>query len=452
VKVAFVLHGFPPECVGGTERVVETLARELRQRGHEIHVIAGTLRLGAPEQVVRGEHEGIPVTRIPRNDLYFDDWDKGCHPRVAEVFQAELLRIRPDVVHVHHWIRLSQDLVRTAAEAGFPAVASLHDYTASCPRTFRIDARGAFCAVPLPEAPCLTCAPRRPFQGDQEIAAALALYRREFQDELRSAALLLAPSRSHASAMQDYLGDPELQVEALGVPASRVLAARGARAADGVLTLAHWGNFYDLKGTHLLLRAVRAARHRERMRVVLLGESPIPAFGEQLRREAEGLAVEFRGAFAHGDLETLGADLAVFPTLCEESYGLVVDEAFMLGMPVLASDVGVFRERLASGAALLPAGDVGALAQALDRAVEDPRWLAGLRAGIGKIWSTPAEVVERLLALYGEVLSGHRRPLPRPDPVTLEERLRFLWLRSELRLASLLRRGDSLPPADTLPV
>ena len=136
MKIVFVLHGFPPECVGGTERVVESLARELLRRGHEVHVIAGSLALGSPAAVTRNVHDGIPVTRIRRNDLYFDDWDKGWHPGVADAFRAELQALKPDLVHVHHWIRLSRDLVRTAVGAGFPVVASLHDYTASCPRTF----------------------------------------------------------------------------------------------------------------------------------------------------------------------------------------------------------------------------------------------------------------------------------------------------------------------------
>jgi glycosyltransferase involved in cell wall biosynthesis len=180
--------------------------------------------------------------------------------------------------------------------------------------------------------------------------------------------------------------------------------------------------------------------------------APFADYDRRLRAEAEGLDVTFHGAFAAKDLQALGADLAVFPTLCHESYGLVLDEAFMLGLPVVASAAPAFRERAKGGAAWVPTGDVEALAKVLDRAVETPAFLAELRQGIGKTWLVVGEVVDRLLAVYAETLRGERRADPSLQPCTDAERLAFVWRRSELRFASLLRGGEVPPPApDTLP-
>jgi glycosyltransferase involved in cell wall biosynthesis len=453
-RIVFAMHGFPPECVGGTERVVEALAKELIAKGHEVHVISGSLELGSPRSPERTEHEGIPVTRIHRNDLYFDDWDKGWHPVVSQVSRSELERLRPDLVHVHHWIRLSRDLARTARDLGIPAVVTLHDFAASCPRTFRLTPQEVFCERPLPEAPCATCAPRRPFQGDREIDAALALYRRDFADELRAASLLLAPSRAHGEAVQRFLAAGELAVEPLAVPVLHVLARATGRAPrdPARLRVAHWGTLYGLKGVHVLLRAVRRSRHAGRITVEVLGNVPQPAYARALAEEAQGLAVSLPGPFTQGQLAALEADVAVIPTLCHESYGLVLDEAFMLGLPVIASDIGAFRERGGGGVHFVPPGDEAALAAALDLAFEQPDFLAGLARRIPRSWTLPAEAADRLLALYDEVLSGRRKPLPPVDPVTLRQRLEFEWQRSELRFGSLLRSAGSLPPAeDSLP-
>ena len=42
IKVALACHNFPPEFMGGTERVVLALAHALQQRGDEVVVICGS--------------------------------------------------------------------------------------------------------------------------------------------------------------------------------------------------------------------------------------------------------------------------------------------------------------------------------------------------------------------------------------------------------------------------
>ncbi|MBL8766854.1 MAG: hypothetical protein JNL94_05805, partial [Planctomycetes bacterium] len=43
MKILHVVHGYPPEVIGGTELYVARLAREQRRAGHEPHVFAGSL-------------------------------------------------------------------------------------------------------------------------------------------------------------------------------------------------------------------------------------------------------------------------------------------------------------------------------------------------------------------------------------------------------------------------
>jgi glycosyltransferase involved in cell wall biosynthesis len=311
-----------------------------------------------------------------------------------------------------------------------------------------------FCDVPLPEAPCVTCAPRRAFQGDRELQASVRMYRRDFAEELRAASLLLAPSRAHGAEILRYVRDPDLTVECLPDPVLRVIARAGpaTRGDPSRLKVAHWGNLYDLKGVHVLLRAVKRCRFRERISVEVLGKAPFDAYARRLEEEAKGIAADLRGPFTHEDLARLDADVAVIPTLCHESYGLVLDEAFMLGLPVIASDIGVFRERGGGGVHLVLPGDEAGLAAALDLAVEDASFLPRLTRGIPRSWSLPSEVAERQLSLYDEVLSGKRKPLPPLDPIDVRERLHLEWMRGEMRFGSLLRAPGSLPPAEgTLP-
>lgn len=104
------------------------------------------------------------------------------------------------------------------------------------------------------------------------------------------------------------------------------------------------------------------------------------------------------------------ADVVVAPYLDGEQSG-VVATALAFGAPLVLSDVGGFAEVAAAGAAqLVPAGDAGALREAIVRLLADAGARAGLaeaaRALAGGEWSWE-RVAERTQALYDSLA---RRP------------------------------------------
>jgi glycosyltransferase involved in cell wall biosynthesis len=98
------------------------------------------------------------------------------------------------------------------------------------------------------------------------------------------------------------------------------------------------------------------------------------------------------------------ADVLAFPSV-SEGWGLAVLEALAAGLPVVASDLPVFREYLQHGrdALLAPVGDVTGLADALAAALGDTALRARLRsAGHDTArrftWHASARVHQRLYA------------------------------------------------------
>jgi glycosyltransferase involved in cell wall biosynthesis len=75
------------------------------------------------------------------------------------------------------------------------------------------------------------------------------------------------------------------------------------------------------------------------------------------------------------------ADVLAFPST-KEGWGLAVLEAMSAGLPVVTSDLPVFREYLVPGrdALMVPVGDAAALAAALASVLGDPRLAGRLRA------------------------------------------------------------------------
>ena len=110
MRILHVVHQFPPETRGGLEGYVHDLAAAQKNAGHEVFVISGSME---PRSEVGCESDPageFTVERIHRSDLYFDSWDKGYCPEVGLVLRDRLEELRPDVLHLHHWIRLTSDI------------------------------------------------------------------------------------------------------------------------------------------------------------------------------------------------------------------------------------------------------------------------------------------------------------------------------------------------------
>lgn len=439
MRILHAVHGFPPEAIGGTELYVQRLARAQRDRGHEVSVFAGSLEWRPAVAVERSREDGVDVLRIHRADLYFDRWDKGFNPLVAAAFAEHVRAVRPAVVHVHQWIRLSSDLVRQAAAAGVPAVATAHDLYPSCPRVFRLKgvAGDEACEEPMGVAACLACVPRWRFQSDAEVAALIESYRDDMREELRLARVRIAPSRTHGEFLARVLGLDPGAFETIPHGLLQEVPPGARRAtADGLLHLGYWSHLHPLKGAHVLLEAVGRMRERRRVRVHLFGAHADEAYAARLDQLGSGLDVVRYGRYQLQQVAAAELDLAVIPTLCRESWSFLLDEAFGLGLPIVASDAGALAERATARVRLFERNDPASLAAVLDELAADPQALARLRAGAAPEQRPFAEHAGAIEAAYARARALGPPALPAGD---IEARLAEQWRRRETLLQELVR-------------
>ena len=442
MRICLVAHGYPPELVGGTEKSVQNLARGLARRGHEVLVVAGSMeheegfRSSTAEDADPVSGARLRVQRIHRADLYFDHWQKSVSARVGEAFHALLERERPDVVHVHHWIRLSRDLVAWCARAGVPAIVTCHDLWTTCLIAFRVRPNTEeLCEAPLAPQPCIDCAgavaPRTPWVARENLHLALAERRTGVLRELTLAHAVVVPSQAHAAAIRRFLGLSETESSALDLrvlPHGRdlVLAPRAPKAAPGKsgrLVLASWSHIHPLKGTDILLAAIQRLPDPGRVELHLAGGEPDAAYAMRVHAMAQGLNVHFHGAFDEEELaghRVRDAHLMVSATRAFESWGLVLDEAAALRLPMVLPRTGAFVERLAEGDGVLfyDARDPDSLAAALTRVLDEDGLLAELRRGlppVSELVPGVDEHVERAVALYAEAVEAGAPAVPALD-------------------------------------
>ncbi|MGH7429465.1 MAG: glycosyltransferase, partial [Candidatus Methylomirabilaceae bacterium] len=422
MRILQVVHGFPPESLAGTERYCEALSRHLLQRGHECMVLAGSERQGSAPTLATVQQDGLLVTRYQRADGRPRRWTEEYDPEAEALTRRLLTMLRPDVVHLHQWQRLTNNLVAICADLGTPVVVTLHDAWTSCPRIHRIRRDGAFCPDPPASAPCLTCVERGPWQGDEEISRALSLRRELMATELALATTIIAPSEAHRAfllTLLDLPGDRLAVVPHGRIPAAPARQESGQREVfpRRPLQIGHWGHLIYLKGAHLILEAVHMLRDPSAVQVHLIGTTIEPAYEQRLRDLARDIPVQFHGAYQSADLSAFDLDLAAFASIASESYSFAIDEALQMGIPVLVSDRGAPPERIGAAGVTFRAGDASDLARRLQEILDAPERLHTMRRSVRpeRLFSMEAHVA-MLEKIYEDAAHANqpRREAPTP--------------------------------------
>lgn len=128
------------------------------------------------------------------------------------------------------------------------------------------------------------------------------------------------------------------------------------------------GRLVESKGFEMLIEAfAKAAVHKPDLQLAIIGEGPLHAV-LQARIDALGLAGRVHLCGHREDLQQLyrAFDWLLVPSR-SEGLGLVVQEAVMADVPVVCSDLLVFREQLLDTGGYLPIADQSAWAEAIER-------------------------------------------------------------------------------------
>jgi glycosyltransferase involved in cell wall biosynthesis len=227
-------------------------------------------------------------------------------------------------------------------------------------------------------------------------------------------------------------------VSELGTPRSKSdvvpLGVRGPSAVGAVASSeASLRSSLSLGDRRVLLSASAKRPHKNLLRLLdahaLLGSGAggarpvlvLPGYAtpheDELRARAAALGtsddVRFVGWVSDADMEGLYAlaDAFVFPSLYE-GFGLPVLEAMARGVPVACSDRSSLPEVAGDAALLFSPEDVGAMAAALTRLLDDEALRARLSAaGVERAASfTWARTAELTVASYRRALAGLGQP------------------------------------------
>ena len=466
MNILEVVHGFPPAALGGSEIYAQAHARALRAQGDEVCVFTRDQDLSRADYDLRVEHrDGLRVVSVNntfRNTRTFEETYR--NDAIGAIAERLIDEFRPDAAHIHHLTCLSTTIVRSLAERRVPCFMTLHDYWLICHRGQLLDTDYRACEGPEPFG-CHACVGAAAGANPVGLAAAPAL--RAVERRLPAAAAhLLRGAAGQLNAMTSTATEAERQARRrldhmrdvcarvthffapsrtvrdrfvqFGVAPDRIsLVPNGidhtcfqhvARTASPRLRLGFLGSLMVSKAPHVLLEA--AARLPAGAATVDLFGAHSPYHGDDSYRQQLEPLLKRDGVRAHGAIARDGIaqalasiDVLVVPSIWPETSSLVIQEAFLAGVPVVASRIGGIPELVEDGGngLLFRAGDVEDLARLLLRFLREPNLLEALRGGIPPVRSIDDDVrVAR--RLYQAHVPNRRESAARVAAVVLNYR------------------------------
>ena len=428
MRILVVVHAFPPNSTGGAETYADAHARKLASLGQAVTVLTREADASRDEYATRHERrDGLEIVWINNTFRRMRSFaETYANPEIDRAAARLIDDVRPDVAHIHHLTCLSTGIVAILRGRGVPVIFTLHDYWPLCHRGQLLDTNYQVCDGPEPSG-CRSCLGPAAGLGSAAFAAARAV--RAVGERLPDApAKWLRQAAQHAAgAMAPSAGDPAPAAEATarfehmrgvmaqvtrflspseslrqrfirsGVEADRIgvwscghAAARfqraPARSAKAPLRVGYLGSVMVSKAPHLILEAVAG---------LPTGAATVDVFGAYASYHGDDsyqamiaplLAaphVMSHGPIAHDAVPAALAslDVLVVPSIWPENSPLVVREAFLAGVPVVASRIGGIPEAVIDdvNGLLFDPGDVEALRFVLRRLIDEPALRQRLR-------------------------------------------------------------------------
>jgi glycosyltransferase involved in cell wall biosynthesis len=403
-----MLSDFYPPSIGGIERHVQTLSRELVQRGH--HVAVATLQhRGSP---AFEDDEGVRIHRLAgwKQMLapFYQDQKHPFHPPFPDPsVMASLRRVvkqeRPDIVHAHKWILYS--FIGLKAWSGAKLVVTLHDTSLICP-TMTYLHNGQVCNGPS-YLKCVRCASSHYGRGKGFLLSSgmkLSSYLHRYVDKY------IAVSSAMRNASIRGTGYPPKPIEVVPTFISGMGEDEASHSKRPTFLppkdnyILFVGRDSATKGIDVLLEAY--AELSDLAPLVLMIAEP----SNTRKRFPAGVIVACNVPHAQVMAGWKHCAVGVVPSILPDACPTVAMEAMAMERPVIGSRIGGLPDIIVDGKSglLVEPGNVSALREALRALLVDPARRAQMGA-IGRQRArlfTIGTIANQIEQIYMELLNN----------------------------------------------
>lgn len=389
LPVVLAVHNYYQRW-GGEDAEFEAETELLRAKGHRVATFTKN------NQDIHGG-PSLAVNTI---------WSRSSRRELAEM----IAEFRPDVVHFHNTFpQISPAAYWAAHDAGVAVVQTVPNYRLVCLNGV-LYRDGRVCEDCLGHAIPWPGVRHRCYRGSAMASAVVGgmIVTHRLLGTWRDLVDVFVPPTGF---VRDKLVEAGYRQVQFMVKPNLVRRDAGPGSHDGGFAL-FAGRLSPEKGVRTLLTAWEQGNARLPLRVA--GDGPLAPEVRQVAQSNPG--IEWLGHCSPDDvLDLMGeAQMVIVPSVCYETFGLTVAEAYSRGTPVIASRIGGLAEIVEDGRTgrLVEPGDARELAQSVLALAAQPDQLAamGRQARIAFETKYTAEANhQRLLEIYAAAAARRLR-------------------------------------------
>ena len=333
MRILKVIHGFPPDYMAGSEVYSYHLTTELVKQNIEVSLFTRVENEFDEEYKIYNEKiNGIDIRRVNKvkrdylyEEKFFDD-------NIDKLFEEYLLQVKPDIVHIGHLSHLSTNIIKIVKSYNIPIVYTIHDFWLFCIRGQMVNYKGELCESPSIEK-CMVCSGC--YTINRKIVEKVFKHMKESIDMID---LFISPSYT----LRDFFikqGVLEDKIKYLkyGFDKSKIKYKRKFFNKNSKIRFGFMGRVIPTKGIKVL---VEAFEYLKNQKLYIYG-----SIGSQ-KRFLERENIIFKGAYNNDNINEVlqNIDVLIVPSTWYENSPLVIQEAFLAGVPVITSNIGGMAE------------------------------------------------------------------------------------------------------------
>jgi len=333
VLIVNVLYGV--SSFGGATVVAEKLAEELQANGsYDVNVFSAYTDLHEDYGILkRYTWNGVKVWAVNVYDISLDY----INTRLKDVFAEVLDLVSPKLVHFHCVQTLGMDMCLECSERKVPYFVTIHDGWWNCARQFLVDVKGHYCGDNV--SSCLMCKERCNVSSSD-------FYRRRrlAQYALVKAQKVYAPSAYFSALIQrNFPSVREIYTNKNGIIQNECPPDDSYKCVTDKIVLGYFGGREQIKGYFFLKEALESfGQGIDNFKLILIDTAKRNGMEGFIKDDVWPLETEINGYISHDKMREMYGkiDVLIFPSMCKESFGLVVREAIYNDVFVVCSDCG----------------------------------------------------------------------------------------------------------------
>jgi len=389
MKILHIVHGYPPNHVGGTELYTYNLAR-LQAKKNDVYVFTRDHDVSKKAYHVSDEmQDNVHIRRInitKENNFKFRD------KKIEEIYTKYISSIKPDIAHFQHCISLSAELINITKRHGIPSIMTLHDYWFICPRVQLLTLEGDICTGPEDGTKCYSCMTfLKKYRILKKIKPVLKLANLKYKFKyriiymkkiLKKLDLVISPSYFVKEKFSKYVNPDKI-----------IICPHGMNTKDfkninlnneintQKITFGYIGTIMEHKGLHVLVKAFNKIK-APNVFLEIYGDTSIdPEYVKFIKKDIINENININGVFENVVNILPKLDVLVVPSVWNETYSIVTREAFLAKIPVIASNIGALPEIITpdKNGYLFTPNDPEELYKIISKIIEDPQIIKNLK-------------------------------------------------------------------------